>query len=307
MKVSIIVPCYNEEECIQIYYNEMEKIVPELNCDFEYIFVNDGSKDKTLEIMKDLASTDSKVKYISFSRNFGKEAAIYAGLKNATGDLVGLMDVDLQDPPRLVKEMYDGITKDGYDCVASRRVTRKGEPRIRSFFARRFYKIINRISDANIVDGARDFRLMTRPMVDAILSMAEYDRFSKGIFGFVGFNIKWLEYENVDRVAGKTKWSFKALMKYAIDGIEDFSSVPLAINRVISYISFFASIVLAVLMLVFYLLDKNIHYMLPISTLVTFVAGLIFMGMAIQSAYIRKIYRQSKNRPIFIVKESNIK
>ena len=207
-KISIVIPCYNEEECIKIYYEKMEEVVSKLPTEFEYVFVNDGSQDKTLALMKELASLNSNVRYISFSRNFGKEAAIYAGLKEAKGDYVGLMDVDLQDPPSLLLDMYKGIKEEGYDCVASRRVTRKGEPVIRSFFARLFYKIINKISDANITDGARDFRLMTRPMVDAIISMAEKDRFSKGIFGWVGFDIKWLEYENIDRVAGHTKWSF---------------------------------------------------------------------------------------------------
>ena len=305
-KISIVVPCYNEEDCVLLYYEEMQKVVSTLDTDFEYVFVNDGSKDKTLELIKELAKNDLNVRYVSFSRNFGKEAAIYAGLNATTGDYVGLMDVDLQDPPYLVKEMYKGIVEEGYDCVGSRRITRKGEPKVRSFFARLFYKIINRISDANIVDGARDFRLMTRPMVDAILSMNEYDRFSKGIFGFVGFNIKWLEYENVDRVAGKTKWSFKSLMKYAIDGIEDFSSVPLAINKMLSISSFLVALGLLITMITYYYLGRSIDLLLSLSFVGVLIAGFIFMGMGVQSAYIRKIYRQSKNRPVYIVKESNI-
>lgn len=305
-KISIVVPCYNEEDCVLLYYEEMQKVVSTLDTDFEYVFVNDGSKDKTLELIKELAKNDPNVRYVSFSRNFGKEAAIYAGLNATTGDYVGLMDVDLQDPPYLVKEMYKGIVEEGYDCVGSRRITRKGEPKVRSFFARLFYKIINRISDANIVDGARDFRLMTRPMVDAILSMNEYDRFSKGIFGFVGFNIKWLEYENVDRVAGKTKWSFKSLMKYAIDGIEDFSSVPLAINKMLSISSFLVALGLLITMITYYYLGRSIDLLLSLSFVGVLIAGFIFMGMGVQSAYIRKIYRQSKNRPVYIVKESNI-
>lgn len=306
-KISIVVPCYNEEECIELYYNEMQKNIVKLDTEFEYIFVNDGSKDRSLEIIKKLAEKDSNVKYISFSRNFGKEAAIYAGLRSSTGDYVGLMDVDLQDPPHLLLEMYDGIINEGYDCVASRRTTRKGEPRIRSFFARQFYKIINRISDAEITDGARDFRLMTRPMVDAILSMSEKDRFSKGIFGWVGFNIKWLEYENIDRVAGKTKWSFKGLMKYAIGGIEDFSSVPLSISKHLSRLTFLASFVIAVFLAVYAILEKPLacQNLLIIICVMCFLTSLVLGCLAMMSAYIKKIYKESKNRPVFIVKESN--
>lgn len=305
-KISIVIPCYNEEECIEIYYNEMEKVVSKLDCDFEYIFVNDGSKDSSLQIMKKIASINSNVKYISFSRNFGKEAAIYAGLCNATGDYVGLMDVDLQDPPALLIDMYKGIKEEGYDCVASRRVTRKGEPPIRSMFARMFYWIINKISDAEITNGARDFRLMTRPMVDAIISLSERDRFSKGIFGWVGFDIKWLEYENVDRVAGKTKWSFKKLTKYAIGGIEDFSSVPLKINLFFMYVFIFATLALGGWMIAnYFFLDKVIPIYLSIGTMICGVSIFIFAGLSVISAYIKKIYKESKHRPIYIIKEKN--
>lgn len=305
-KISIVIPCYNEEECIEIYYNEMEKVVSTLPVEFEYIFVNDGSKDSSLEIMKKLASINPCVKYVSFSRNFGKEAAIYAGLCNATGDYVGLMDVDLQDPPTLLIDMYKGIKEEGYDCVASRRVTRKGEPPIRSMFARMFYWIINKISDAEITNGARDFRLMTRPMVDAIISLAERDRFSKGIFGWVGFDIKWLEYENVDRVAGKTKWSFKKLMKYAIGGIEDFSSVPLKINMFFMYLFIFVTLGLGGWMIAdYFFLDKSIPLLLSIGTMISASLIFIFAGMSVISAYIKKIYKESKHRPIYIIKERN--
>ncbi len=306
-KISIVIPCYNEEECINLYYEEMEKVVNDLDVDFEYIFVNDGSEDTTLSLIKKLNKKDPKVKYISFSRNFGKEAAIYAGLKAASGDFVGLMDVDLQDPPFLIKNMYEGITNEGYDCVGSRRITRKGEPKIRSFFARMFYKIINKISDTEIVDGARDFRLMSRPMVDAILEMNEVDRFSKGIFGFVGFNIKWLEYENIDRIAGKTKWSFKALFRYALDGIEDFSSVPLALNRILAILCYLTTIGLGITMITYHFLNKSIPLLMSISTIMIFLTALILSGLAVISAYIKKIYRQSKNRPIYIIKESKLK
>ncbi len=305
-KISIVIPCYNEEECIEIYYNEMEKVVSTLPVEFEYIFVNDGSKDSSLEIMKKLASINPCVKYVSFSRNFGKEAAIYAGLCNATGDYVGLMDVDLQDPPTLLIDMYKGIKEEGYDCVASRRVTRKGEPPIRSMFARMFYWIINKISDAEITNGARDFRLMTRPMVDAIISLAERDRFSKGIFGWVGFDIKWLEYENVDRVAGKTKWSFKKLMKYAIGGIEDFSSVPLKLNMFFMYLFIFVTVGLSGWMIAdYFFLDKSIPLLLSIGTMISGALIFIFAGMSVISAYIKKIYKESKHRPIYIIKEKN--
>lgn len=302
-KISIVIPCYNEEECVKIYYEKMEEIVKQLPTEFEYIFVNDGSQDNTLHLMKELASINPNVHYVSFSRNFGKEAAIYAGLKEASGDYVGLMDVDLQDPPALLLDMYKGIKEEGHDCVASRRVTRKGEPPVRSFFARLFYKIINKISDANITNGARDFRLMTRPMVDAILSMAEKDRFSKGIFGWVGFDVKWLEYENIDRVAGKTKWSFKKLFKYALGGIEDFSSVPLKINLFFTILTFISTLGLGAWMIVYAIVGKYIPLLLSLSSVISLFAMLIFSGLSVMSAYIKKIYKESKGRPIYIIKE----
>ena len=220
-KISVIISCYNEEESLPLFYKEMERVRKQdfEDVDFEYIFVNDGSKDKTLEEIKALRKEDKKVRYISFSRNFGKEAAMMAGLEAAEGDYITLMDADLQDPPSLLRKMYDLIKNEGYDCIGTRRVTRKGEPPIRSFFARMFYKIINKMSKVEMVDGARDYRLMTKQMVKAIISMKEYNRYSKGLFSFVGFNTKWIEYENVERVAGETKWSFWKLFKYAIEGI----------------------------------------------------------------------------------------
>ena len=208
-KITIAVPCYNEEQALPPFFAEVTKVAGEMSyVEFEFLFINDGSRDKTMEVIKELAEKDTRVKYVSFSRNFGKEAGIFAGLENATGDYVVIMDADLQDPPALLPEMYRAVTEEGYDCVGSRRVTRKGEPPIRSFFARMFYKIINKMSDAEIVDGARDFQMMNRTVVDAILSMGEYNRFSKGIFGWIGYKKKWLEYENIERVAGETKWSF---------------------------------------------------------------------------------------------------
>ena len=222
-KISIIVPCYNEEEAMPLFYDEISKTASTFDkVDFEFIFVNDGSKDKTLEVARDLAKKDKRVRYISFSRNFGKEAAMLAGLEYSNGDYVAIMDADLQDPPSMLHEMYEGIKNEGYDCVATRRVSRKGEPPIRSFFAKCYYKLINKISSTEIVDGARDYRLMSRQMIDSILSLKEYNRFSKGIFSWVGYNTKWLEYKNVERVAGTTKWSFWKLFKYSLESIFAF-------------------------------------------------------------------------------------
>lgn len=305
-KISIVVPCYNEEECINAYYESMKSVIARMNkVDFELIFVDDGSRDKTLELVKALAEKDKQVKYISFSRNFGKEAAIYAGLQNATGDFVGLMDADLQDPPELLIEMYKGITEEGFDCVGCRRTDRKGEPKIRSWFARKFYKLINKMSDADITDGARDYRLMTRKMTNAILSMAEVDRFSKGIFGWVGFKTKWLEYQNIDRVAGTTKWNFKKLTKYAIGGIEDFSTAPLKINMILSVLLGLGALGLFVADIVMWCIGVSPSIFMTISPLVCFVGSLVMLGSAVTSDYIAKIFRQAKNRPIYIVKDSS--
>ena len=235
-KLSCIIPCYNEEAALPYFLQEIRKVADNMSTtfqlDFEILFINDGSRDKTLQILRQAAQEDKRIRYISFARNFGKEAAMYAGFQNCTGDYAAVMDADMQDPPSLLPEMYQALQSGEYDSVATRRVTRKGEPPIRSFFARCFYKLINRISDADIVDGARDFRLMTRQMVDAILSMTEYNRFSKGIFGWVGFRTKWLPYENVERVAGETKWSFWKLFLYSLEGITAFSTAPLAIASV---------------------------------------------------------------------------
>ena len=229
MKLSLIVPCFNEQEALPLFYEEVTRVLKTMQCAFEILFVNDGSRDETLAILKGFAEKDEHVTYLSLSRNFGKEAAMYAGFCNASGDYVAVMDADMQDPPALLPEMVKILETGDYDSVATRRVNREGEPPIRSWFARKFYKLINRISDADIVDGARDFRLMKREMVDAIVAMSEYNRFSKGIFGWIGFKTYWLPYQNVERVAGETKWNFWKLLKYAFDGIINFSEVPLSI------------------------------------------------------------------------------
>ena len=302
-----IVPCFNEEEAIPYYYEEMQKVmqkVPEL--DFELLFVDDGSCDGTLKVLKELAQKDSGVRYISFSRNFGKEAALYAGLQNAGGDYAVTMDVDLQDPPSLIPEMYKVIQQGEYDSVATRRVTRKGEPKIRSFFARKFYQIINKMSDADIVDGARDFRFMKRSMVDAILSMKEYNRFSKGIFGWVGFKTKWLEYENVERVVGETKWSFWKLFRYALEGIIAFSTTPLSIVSVIGMVICFLSFILLLVIIIRALLVGDPVAGWPsLVCIITSLGGVQLLCTGIVGLYLSKAYLETKNRPIFIVREKN--
>ena len=255
-KISVIVPCYNEEEAIPFFYRKIAMVTEDMSdYDFEIIFVNDGSYDSTIDVIHKLADEDTRVKYLDFSRNFGKEAAIYAGLSHATGDYGVIMDADLQDPPELLPEMMNYIKNEGYDSVATRRVTRKGEPAVRSFFARRFYHLINRISKTEIVDGARDYRLMNRKFIDAILELSEYNRFSKGLFGWVGFKTKWIEFENVNRIAGETKWSFWKLLLYSIEGIIGFSTLPLAVSAFLGIlfciVAFIFIIVIIVRTLVF--------------------------------------------------------
>ncbi len=307
-KISVVVSCYNEEKALPLFYEEMERVRKqdfEGIADFEYIFVNDGSKDNTLEIMKKLRTQDDKVRYVSFSRNFGKEAAMLAGLEAAQGDYVTLMDADLQDPPALLKQMYDIIKNEGYDQVGTRRVTRKGEPAIRSFFARMFYKIINKMSDIEMVDGARDYRLMKKQVVQAIISLQEYNRYSKGLFSFVGFNTKWIEYENVERVAGETKWSFWKLFKYALEGITAFSTTPLIFSSIIGLIfcavAFFAII---------FIIAKTLIYGDPTSgwpslaCIIVFVSGIQLFTIGIIGQYLSKTYLEVKKRPIYIVKET---
>ena len=307
-KISIIVSCYNEEKALPLFYEETEKHIKEFeNTEFEYIFVNDGSVDNTLDIIKELRKNDKKVKYISFSRNFGKEAAIYAGLEHATGDLVTLMDADLQDPPHLLKDMYKAITKEGFDAVGTRRVTRKGEPVIRSFFARMFYKLINRISKVKMVDGARDYVLMTRPVVDAIISLKEYNRFSKGLFNFVGFKVKWIEYENVKRVAGETKWSFWTLFKYALEGITAFSTAPLTLASFIGLLFCLISFLLILIIIVKTIILGDPTSGWPSMVCIIFmVSGIQLFSLGIIGQYLSKTYLEVKKRPIYIVKEKEM-
>lgn len=309
-KVSAIIPCYNEQEALPYFLKEIRLVADRLSATkdvvFEFLFVNDGSKDRTLDILREAALVDKRVRYISFSRNFGKEAAMYAGLKNATGDYVAIMDADMQDPPALLPEMYEALQSDEYDSVATRRVDRKGEPPVRSFFARCFYKIINRISDADVVDGARDFRLMKRQMVDAILSMSEYNRFSKGIFGWVGFRTKWLPYENVERVAGETKWSFWKLFKYSLQGIIAFSTAPLAIASVLGVILCFAAFLMTVVIVV-----KTLAFGDPVggwpslACIILFLGGVQLLCIGILGQYLAKTYLETKHRPIYIVAETS--
>lgn len=304
--LSVIVSCYNEEETIPFFYQEIIKVAEQMNdLEFEFLFINDGSKDRTLQVIKELRKKDKRVRYVSFSRNFGKEAAMYAGLEYAKGDYVTLMDADLQDPPQLLMEMYEAITKEGYDSVGTRRVTRKGEPPIRSFFARCFYKIINRMSKVEMVDGARDYRLMKREVVDAILSLKEYNRYSKGLFSFVGFHTKWIEYENIERVAGETKWSFWKLFIYALDGITAFSTVPLMLAGVIGILFCFISFIAIIVIII-----KTVVYGDPTSgwpsmvCIVFFVGGIQLFCTGIMGQYLSKTYLETKNRPLYIVKET---
>ncbi len=306
-KISLIVPCYNEQEVIKIFYEEVKKVEKEFNkeANFEIIFVNDGSKDKTLELMRELAKKDKQVRYVSFSRNFGKEAAMYAGLEASTGDYAAIMDADLQDPPALLKEMYDILETKEYDSVATRRVTRKGEPPIRSFFARMYYKLINKISKTEIVDGARDFRLMTRQMVDSVLSLKEYNRFSKGIFSWVGYKTKWLEYENIERAAGTTKWSFFKLFLYSLESIVAFSTVPLSIASVMGILFCFIAFVLIILIIV-----RTLTYGDPTSgwpsmaCIMFFIGGVQLLCTGIIGQYLSKAYLEVKARPIYITAET---
>lgn len=305
-KLTLIVPCFNEQEALPFFYKEAISVLKNLNYEYELLFINDGSKDNTLKILKDFADRDACVKYISFSRNFGKEAAMYAGFCNATGDYVAIMDADMQDPPDLLPEMLKLIESGEYDSVATRRVSREGEPPIRSWFARRFYSLINKISDADIVDGARDFRLMRREMVDAIVAMGETNRFSKGIFGWIGFRTYWLPYENRELVAGTTKWNFWGLCKYAIDGIINFSEAPLSIA------SWFGIIMTAIAFIfLLFIVVRRLVYGDPVAgwastiCIIVFIGGIQLFCMGVMGQYIAKNYSESKHRPHYIVSETN--
>ena len=309
MKISLIIPCYNVEAALPFIYKELVLVSSQLkDYEFEYLFVNDGSSDRTLSILKELAASDPRVNYYSFSRNFGKESAMFAGFCNADGDYVAVMDADLQDPPSLLPQMLEILQTGEYDSVATRRVSRDGEPKIRSFFARSFYKIINKISDADIVDGARDFRLMKREMVDAIVAMNEYNRFSKGIFGWIGFRTYWLPYKNVERVAGETKWSFWGLLKYAIDGIINFSQVPLSLASYggvfLTFVSFLAIIFVVVRRLIF---GDPVSGWASLVCIITFIGGVQLFCIGIIGQYLSKTYLEAKRRPHFIISETNKK
>lgn len=309
-KISVIVSCYNEEKALPLFYEEMERVrkkdFREEAIEFEYLFVNDGSKDKTLEVIKNLHQQDEKVKYISFSRNFGKESAMLAGLEAATGDYITLMDADLQDPPALLRQMYDAILNEGYDMVGTRRVSRKGEPPIRSLFARIFYKMINHMSKIEMVDGARDYRLMTRQVVDSILELKEYNRYSKGLFSYVGFQTKWIEYENVERVAGETKWSFWKLFRYAIEGITAFSTMPLILSSIVGIIfCLVAFIVIVVIIIKTMVFGDPTSGWPSLACIIVFVSGVQLFSIGIIGQYLSKTYLEVKKRPIYIIKEKN--
>ena len=306
MKLSLIVPCFNEQAALPLFYDEVTAVLNTMQCAYEILFVNDGSRDETLAILKGFAEKDEHVTYLSLSRNFGKEAAMYAGFCNASGDYVAVMDADMQDPPALLPEMVKMLETGEYDSVATRRVNREGEPPIRSWFARRFYKLINRISDADIVDGARDFRLMKREMVDAIVAMSEYNRFSKGIFGWIGFKTYWLPYQNVERVAGETKWNFWKLLKYAFDGIINFSEVPLSIASWSGIgMAFVASIMLVVIIV------RRLCFGDPVAGWASTMCVIVFIGaiqlfcIGIMGQYLAKTYNETKKRPHYIISESN--
>ena len=307
MTISIIIPCFNEEESLPLFYAEMEKIKRQIKEGFEYIFVNDGSKDRTLQVLRDLNQTDRNVHYLSFSRNFGKEAALYAGLQHATGDYVTVMDADLQDPPALLIQMKNMLDENAeLDCVGTRRTTRKGEPQIRSFFAKMFYKLINKISQVEMVDGARDFRLMRRQMVDAVLEVSEYNRFSKGIFAWVGFKTEYLEYKNVERVAGQTSWNFWQLFNYSLEGIINFSDAPLTIafvgGVVACLLAFFLIIIVIIRTLIFG--DPTSGWPSMIS-IILFLGGFQLLTIGILGKYIGKIFMETKKRPVYIIKEKS--
>lgn len=302
-KITTVVPCYNEEAVIELFYQEICRVAEEMKeqAEFEFLFVNDGSKDQTLAKMRQLRAQDARVKFLSFSRNFGKEAAMYAGLEHSTGDFVAIIDADLQHPPEMLKEMYRSITEDGYDSAAACRVSRKGEPKLRSYISKKFYRVLGRLSQIEVVDGEVDYRLMSRPMVNAVLQMSERNRFTKGIFSWVGFNTKWLPYENVERAAGETKWSFFKLMKYSLEGIIGFSTVPLALVSILGIVF----CVLAFLTIL-YIVIKTLIWGDPVggwpslACMILGVSGIQLFCMGILGQYLGKTYLEVKNRPLYI-------
>lgn len=305
-KISVIVPCYNEEESIPLFYEEITKLANEMEyVDFEFIFINDGSKDKTIGEIRKLSELDSRARYVSFSRNFGKEAAMYAGLNASKGDYAVIIDVDLQHPPRLIKEMYATIQKDGCDCVATKRRNRKGEPKIRSFFSKNFYKLINKISDTTISEGATDYRLMKRKMVDAIIDITEYNRFSKGIFEWVGFDTKWIAIDNEERKVGTTTWSFWSLLRYSMEGFLAYSTKPLLLSSLMGIGLCAIAVIYAIYVAVkTFLIGGAASGWPTIVCLILFLSGVQLFCIGILGQYLAKTYLETKNRPVYIVKET---
>lgn len=307
--VDLIVPCFNESEMLDMFYEHTKEVVSKIEgYDFSFIFIDDGSKDDTLEKLERIAEKDDAVKYISFSRNFGKEAALYAGFSNSTADLVAAIDADLQHPPELLQQMIDAIDKEGYDTCSARRVSRDGEPKIRSFFARMFYRMINKMSDIEIVDGAVDYRMMRREMVDAIVSMPEVERFTKGIFSWVGFKTKWIEFKNIERIAGETKWSFWKLFKYAISGITGFTTAPLKFATFAGALVSGISLISLIVVIIKTIAEKSAGSgYATLVTLVLFTCGIILLFLGIIGEYLSKMYYEIKHRPIYVTRRTNIK
>lgn len=306
--ISLIIPCYNEEQTLSGFYAALNRVIEEIaetaEYEFEILFIDDGSQDGTLDLLKSFAAQDEQVCYLSFSRNFGKEAAMFAGFCNVRGDYAAVMDADMQDPPELLKDMLVQMETGEYDCVAARRISRKGEPPIRSVFARMFYKVINRISNIDVVDGARDFRLMKREIVDAMTAMGEYNRFSKGIFGWVGYKTKWIEYENVQRAAGETKWSFWKLFLYSLDGIMAFSTAPLSIASVFGILFCFVAFVFMIFIFVRALLYGDPVAGWPsMMCIISLIGGVQLLCLGIMGQYMSKMYMEVKDRPKYLVKE----
>jgi len=306
-KISVVIPCYNEEACIPLFLERMYAVAAQMpQVVFELIFIDDGSRDGTLQILRRVSAEDPQIRYLSFSRNFGKEAAMLAGLQSATGDYIAVMDADLQHPPELLPEMYAAITEDGFDCATTRRVSRKGDPQVRTFFARMFYRVINKISDTPMVDGAGDFRMMTRQMTDAVLSLTEYNRFSKGLFNWVGFSTKWIEFENVSRAAGETKWSVWKLFSYSLDGIIAFSVKPLAISSLFGVLfCFFAILGAAFVVIRWLLFGDPVAGWASTVCIVLFASGIQLFSVGILGQYLAKTYLEVKGRPVYVVKERN--
>lgn len=308
--ISVVVPCYNEQEVLPLFYNEINKVIAQMqseydDLEFELLFINDGSKDNTLKMLRELSASDNRVRYISFSRNFGKEAGMFAGMENSKGDYVVVMDADLQHPPKFIPQMYKYVSEEGFDCATTRRVSRKGESKIRSWFAMKFYKIMNKISQTEIVDGAQDFRFMTRKMVDAVLLMKEYNRFSKGIFSWVGFNVKYIEYENVERAAGTTAWSFWKLFLYSLEGIFAFSTAPLALASLLGVLScLIAFIWIIAIIIKTIVFGESVQGFPTIMCAIFFVGGLQLFCTGILGQYLSKTYLETKRRPIYIISET---